>query len=94
MLPGLLVLLALPLLALVALSEGSWLGGEWLVKWIQNRRSARARQIESELDQKQDELRATILTRADALGMEAHEARKALIRESFMASGNVPPEFK
>ena len=51
------------------------------------RRRAR---IEAELDQKQDELRRTILDLADALGMEAHEARKALIRESYLASGQVP----
>lgn len=51
------------------------------------RRRAR---IEAELDCKQDELRATILQLADALGMEAHEARRALIRESFLASGRTP----
>lgn len=53
------------------------------------RRRAR---IEAELDRKQDELRRTILHLADALGMEAHEARKALIRESFLASGRTPNE--
>ena len=53
------------------------------------RRRAR---IEAELDRKQDELRATILQLADALGMEAHEARRALIRESFLASGRTPNE--
>lgn len=51
------------------------------------RRRAR---IEAELDRKQDELRRTVLQLADALGMEAHEARKALIRESFLASGRTP----
>ncbi|NYD66389.1 hypothetical protein [Agromyces atrinae] len=53
------------------------------------RRRAR---IEAELDRKQDELRRTVLQLADALGMEAHEARKALIRESFLASGRTPSE--
>lgn len=53
------------------------------------RRRAR---IEAELDQKQDELRRTILDLADALGMEAHEARKALIRESYRASGRTPSQ--
>lgn len=53
------------------------------------RRRAR---IEAELDRKQDELRRTVLQLADALGMEAHEARKALIRESFLASGRTPNE--
>ena len=53
------------------------------------RRRAR---IEAELDRKQDELRRTVLQLADALGMDAHEARKALIRESFLASGRTPNE--
>lgn len=48
--------------------------------------------IEAELDRTQDEVRHTILRLADALGMEAHEARKALIRESFIASGKAPEE--
>lgn len=51
------------------------------------RRRAR---IEAELDAKQDELRRTILSLADALGAEGYEARKALIRESYRASGSVP----
>lgn len=55
------------------------------------RRRAR---IEAELDRKQDELRATILHLADALGMEAHEARKALIRESYRASGYLPNQHE
>jgi len=53
------------------------------------RRRAR---IEAELDRKQDELRRTVLQLADTLGMEAHEARKALIRESFLASDRTPNE--
>lgn len=53
------------------------------------RRRAR---IEAELDRKQDDLRRTVLQLADALGMEAHEARKALIRESFLASRRTPNE--
>jgi hypothetical protein len=53
------------------------------------RRRAR---VEAELDQKQDELRRTILSLADALGMEALEARRSLIRESFVASGRLPNE--
>ena len=51
------------------------------------RRRAR---LEAELDQKQDELRRTILNIAEALGAEGYEARKALIRESYLASGSVP----
>lgn len=67
-------------------------------QWAQGALGARARaltprrtaRIEAELDRKQDELRATVLRLADALGADAHEARKALIRESYRASGTVP----
>lgn len=64
-----------------------------LVAVVRNSFGERRRaRIEAELDRKQDELRATILQLADALGMEAHEARRALIRESFLASGRTPNE--
>jgi hypothetical protein len=33
-----------------------------------------------------------ILNLADALGMEAHEARKALVRDSYRSSGHLPNE--
>lgn len=54
------------------------------------RRQVELRATEAELDRKQDELRHTILRLAEALGAEAHEARKALIRESYLASGRAP----
>lgn len=64
-----------------------------LVAVVRNSFGERRRaRIEAELDRKQDELRRTVLQLADALGMEAHEARKALIRESFLASGRTPNE--
>ena len=66
-------------------------GLEWLVDWWRDRRQRRIARIEAELDRQQAELRATILHLADQLGADAHEARKALIRESFLASGKVPP---
>lgn len=59
------------------------------LKSIGARRRAR---IEAELDRKQDELRATVLQLAEALGADAHEARKALIRESYRASGRAPSQ--
>lgn len=59
--------------------------GAWAV-----RRAARVARIEAELDRTQAELRQTILRLAEAMGAEAHEARKALIRESFLAAGTVP----
>jgi hypothetical protein len=90
MLPELLVLAGLPLLALGALINGLWTGGEWLVKRIKQADVRRRDRIEAELDRQQAELRSTILDLAGALGMEAHEARKALIHESYLASGRLP----
>lgn len=76
--------------AVVYLGIGAWKGGEWLMQWITHRRQVRRDRIEAELDRTQDELRRTILSLADALGAEAHEARRALIRESYLASGAMP----
>lgn len=96
MLAGILALIGLACYAafwLVAMiCVGVWKGGEWLVNFIARPRQARLNRIEAELDRKQDELRATVLNLANALGMEAHEARKALIRESYLASGKVPDQ--
>ncbi|MCC4267334.1 hypothetical protein [Microbacterium schleiferi] len=50
----------------------------------------RRARIEADLDRKQEQLRRTVLDLANALGMEAHETRRALIRESYLASGKVP----
>lgn len=93
MLPGLLVLLALPFIATWYAAVGTYKGGEWLVRWFLERRKQQQLAIERELDRKQAELRGTILNLADALGMEAHEARKALIRESYRVSGQPPQKF-
>lgn len=90
MMPGILVLLALPFLAVGYVIIGVVKGGELLMKSIRNVRYVRTQRTKAELDRKQEELRRTILSLADALGMEAHEARKALIRESYRASGQVP----
>ena len=90
MLPGILVLLALPFVAVGYIVIGLVKGGELLMKWIKQADSRRKIRIEAELDRTQDELRRTILSLANALGMESHEARKALIRESYRASGQVP----
>ncbi len=45
---------------------------------------------ERELHRAELELRRTILQLASELGADAHEARKALIRESYLASGRIP----
>lgn len=61
-----------------------------LASWWAQMRRTKAERIEAELDRAQAQLRATILTLASELGADAHEARKALIRESFLASGRMP----
>jgi hypothetical protein len=60
---------------------------EKFVNWLRTRRNRKRAAIERELNRTQLELRATILRLASELGMDAHEARKALIRESYLASG-------
>ena len=87
--PGLVLLCCVPYAIAYVVAE-KWKGGERLMQWIIRRRDARLARIDAELDHKQEELRRTILNLADALGMEGHEARKALIRESYRASGTVP----
>lgn len=94
MLPEILVLLALPFLTVGYILAGLWKAGEWLVHLFREHRIARIRAVkrttEIELDRKQEELHRTILRLAEGLDMEAHEARKALIRDSFIASGHLP----
>ena len=80
-----LLVAAYGLVLLVA--TAAWLVVDWLAA-LRKRRRAR---IERELDRKQAELRIAIFGLASQLGADAHEARKALIRESYLASGRVPP---
>lgn len=91
---GLLALLALPVLALFALLEAAEEPGRRLMDWIKACRYRRIDRVEAELDREQDEMRATMLHLADALGADAHEARKALIRESYLATGRMPEKPK
>lgn len=65
-------------------------GGKWLVNWLIRRQEARTAHTRAELDRTQDQLRRTILQLTDVLGVEAHEARRALIRESYLASRRAP----
>ncbi|MBD8207792.1 hypothetical protein IFU08_12410 [Microbacterium sp. CFBP 8790] len=67
-------------------------GRQPLEHWIRQRRERKRARIEAELDRTQAELRQTILQIASALGGDALEARKALIRESYLARGEVPKE--
>lgn len=66
-----------------------WAGAVLVVEWLATRRDRKRARIEAELDRTQAELRASILRLASELGADAHEARKALIRESFLATGRV-----
>lgn len=68
----------------IAIAEG--------LDWWERRRAAKVTRIKAELDRTQAQLRATILTLASELGADAHEARKALIRESFLAAQDLPAE--
>lgn len=61
-------------------------------EWLDQRRDCKRARIEAELDRTQAELRQTILQLASALNGDALEARKALIRESYLARGEVPKE--
>jgi hypothetical protein len=87
-----LALLALPLLAAYGAVWLLWVGVEWVVNWLLALRERKRARIERELDRTQAELRSTILRLASELGADAHEARKALIRESYLASGRVPDD--
>ena len=84
-----LVLLALPFLLLGGLVQLLWMGGEKAVERFRLRRDRKRAAIERELDRTQLELRNTILQLASSLGADSHEARKALIRESYLASRQI-----
>lgn len=88
-----LALLLLPVVVLYGAGWLVWAGVTALMDWLKVLRERKRAQIERELDRKQAELRATILTLAEQLGADAHEARKALIRESYLATGQTPPNL-
>lgn len=67
------------------------IGVESFVDWRKQLRVQRRTRIERELDATQERMRAVIFQLASELGADAHEARKALIRESYLASGQLPP---
>ena len=85
--PALSALLRLPAGALINRFPR---GGRWLMYWLIRRQEARTANTEAELDRTQDELRRTVLQLTDVLGAEAHEARRGLIRESYVASRRTP----
>ena len=67
-------------------------GRQPVEQWVRQRRDRKRARIEAELDRTQAELRQTIFQLASALNGDALEARKALIRESYLARGEVPKE--
>lgn len=81
-------LLLLPVALVAAAAEGI----AKVSDWVAERRNERAAAEERELDRKATELRATIFSLAEQLNADGLEARKALIRESYIASGQVPPK--
>lgn len=64
--------------------------GDEIVFTVRSFDHRRIAKVEAELDRKQAELRTSVLNLADALGMEAHEARKEMIRASYLATGTTP----
>ena len=88
---AILALLALPLALVGWVFSGLCSGVEWLVRRsVEEHRAEKRARIEAELDRKHAELRQTILQLASAMNGDALEARKALIRESYLARGEVP----
>lgn len=85
-----LTLLLLPFIAVYGIAWLVWVGVMLIVDWLSTLRDRKRARIERDLDRKQAEVRAMIFTLAEHLNMDAHEARKALIRESYLASGRLP----
>lgn len=85
--------LLLSVLLVALLATGVIDMAAWIVDRIRRYRTSKQARIEAELDRKQAELRAAIFNLASQLGAEAHDARKALIRASFLASRDefMPP---
>jgi len=80
-------LLLLPVALVAAGVEGVAMAADW----VRDRRGRRAAAVERELDRKAAEVRATIFNLAEQLNADGLEARKALIRESYLATGQIPP---
>ena len=79
-------LLLLPFIIVALIVQGVIELTAWVARKVRDRRANSRSRAEAELDRQQAQLRTTIFNLASQLGAEAHEARKALIRESFRAS--------
>jgi hypothetical protein len=82
----LLPLLALPLLVVWGVLYGIGALMYWIATQVRQYRQRRRDRIEAELDRAEAELKATLYELASQLSQNAHEARKALIRESFLTA--------
>jgi hypothetical protein len=78
-------LVLIPLLAVELVVETAADRLHETIERLRRLRSGNRARVEAELDRQQMQLRSTILHLAEQLGADAHEARKALIRESFLA---------
>jgi sirohydrochlorin ferrochelatase len=82
------VLLLGPMLAFNAVSYGVY----GVAEGVSRLRSRKRARIEAELDRTSHELRATMYALAKELSDAGHDARKEMIRQSFLASGKVLPQ--
>lgn len=79
------MLLVLLVYGLLWTLVGAWNVGEWLVALIREHQRTRQAQIETEVERAERDLHVAVLQLTEALGVEAHEVRRQLIRESFRA---------
>lgn len=84
-------ILTIPVMLATGLISTVMETGRWVMAEFRDWRQSRRDRAEKALTAQELQLRRTILQLAEQLGAEAHEARKTLIRESFLASGRVPP---
>ena len=76
--------------AAVVLAGAAYWIRRLVMDWREGKRGAQRRRIEAELDQEVAQLRTHVEELELQLSGDALEARKALIRESFLASGKTP----
>ncbi len=86
----LLPLLTLPLLVVWGVIYGIGALTMWTANLIKHHRQRRRDRIDADLDRAEAEMKATLYELASQLDQNAHEARKALLHESFLASRRTP----
>lgn len=76
--------------ALASQAVGAVVGGVWTgIEWAAERPQRRRARIETELNRTEAQMRATVLELASELGNAELEARKRMIQESYLASGEI-----